>query len=80
MISKNINLVICRYLASLLFVFSHGLLILDHLPFGAALHGLGELFIAPWAFKERAWDLVVIAILFFFFDLWGLINMSVFNL
>ena len=73
--SKNINLVIFRYLASILFIFSHGLLILDHLPIGAALHGLGEIFIAPWAFRERAWDLVGIAIIFFFFDLWGLINM-----
>jgi len=44
------------------------------LPVGAALHGLGEVFIAPWAFRERAWDLVVIAVLFFFFDIWGLIN------
>jgi len=50
------------------------LLVLDHLPVGAALHGLGEVFIAPWAFRERAWDLVVIAVLFFFFDIWGLIN------
>ena len=50
------------------------MLVLDHLPVGAALHGLGEVFIAPWALRERAWDLVVIAVLFFFFDIWGLIN------
>jgi len=50
------------------------LLVSDHLPTGATLHGLGEVFKAPWAFRERASDLVAIAILFFFFDIWGLIN------
>ena len=68
------SLVLFRYLASLLFILSHSLLVLDHLPIGAALHGLGEVFIAPWALKERAWDLVLIAFLFFFFDLWGIIK------
>lgn len=72
--SQNLYLVLFRYFASLLFILSHSLLVLDHLPIGAALHGLGEVFIAPWALKERAWDLVAIAILFFFFDMWGLIN------
>ena len=74
MISKNWHYVLFRYMASLLFILSHSLLVLDHLPTGAALHGLGEVFIAPWAFKERAWDLVVIAVLFIVFDIWGLIN------
>ena len=74
MLSNNSSLVFFRYLASLLFILSHGLLVLDHLPIGAALHGLGEIFIAPWALRERAWDLVLIAFLFFFFDLWGIIS------
>ena len=73
---KNINFVFFRYLASLLFILSHALLILDHIIFGAALHGLGEIFIAPWAYREKAWDLVLIAILFLFLDLWGLTNFS----
>ena len=72
--SSNWQFVFFRYFASFLFILSHSLLVLDHLPVGAALHGLGEVFIAPWAFRERAWDLVVIAVLFFFFDIWGLIN------
>jgi len=50
------------------------LLVLDHLPVVTALHGLGEFFIAHGAFRERAMDLIVIAVLFFFFDIWGLIN------
>ncbi len=69
-----------RYFASFLFILSHSLLVLDHLPVGAALHGLGEVFIAPWAFRQRAWDLVVIAILFFFFDMeraWDLVVIAV---
>ena len=74
MVSGNFQFVVFRYLASLLFILSHSLLVLDHIPFGAALHGLGEVFIAPWAFRERAWDLVVIAVLFLLFDIWGLIN------
>ena len=74
MSSSNWQFVFFRYFASFLFILSHSLLVLDHLPVGAALHGLGEVFIAPWAFKERAWDLVVIAVLFLFFDIWGLIN------
>ena len=74
MVSGNFQFVFFRYLASLLFILSHSLLVLDHIPFGAALHGLGEVFIAPLAFRERAWDLVVIAVLFFFFDIWGLLN------
>ena len=63
--SGNWQFVFFRYFASLLFILSHSLLVLDHLPTGAALHGLGEVFIAPWAIRERAWDLVAIAILFF---------------
>mgnify|MGYP001377638468 CR=1 FL=1 len=63
--------VIFRYIASLLFLFSHGLLVLDHLGIGAALHGIGEVFFAPWAIRQRAWDLVFIALLFGVVDLWG---------
>ena len=54
--SSNWQFVFFRYFASFLFILSHSLLVLDHLPVGAALHGLGEVFIAPWAFRERAWD------------------------
>ena len=71
--SSNWQFVFFRYFASLLFILSHSLLVLDHLLTGAALHGLGEVFIASWAFMERVWDLVAIAILFFFFDIWGLV-------
>ena len=74
MVSGNFQFVFFRYLASFLFILSPSLLVLDPIPFGAALHGLGEVFIAPWAFRERAWDLVVIAVLFFFFDIWGLLK------
>tara|TARA_B100000945_G_scaffold24674_1_gene17258 strand:- start:275 stop:511 length:237 start_codon:yes stop_codon:yes gene_type:complete len=74
MYSQNYYFLIFRYFASLLFIISHSLLVLDHLPAGAALHGLGEVFIAPWALRERAWDLVLIAFLFLFFDIWGLIS------
>ena len=70
MVSGNFQFVLFRYLASFLFIISHSLLVLDHIPIGAALHGIGEVFIAPWAFKERAWDLVVIAVLFFLFEIW----------
>jgi len=73
-LAKYLKKTNCQLLEFILFILSHSLLVLDHLPIGAALHGLGEVFIAPWAFSERAWDLVVIAVLFFFFDIWGLIN------
>ena len=74
MYANDVKFVFFRYFASILFFISHSLLVLDHLPIGAALHGLGEVFITPWAFKERAWDLVIIAVLFFLFDLWGLFS------
>jgi len=45
--SSNWQFVSFRYCASFLFILSHSLLVLDHLPVGAALHGLGEVFIAP---------------------------------
>ena len=57
-----------RYFASGLFLLSHGLLVLDHLGVGAALHGIGEVFFAPWAIKQKAWDVVFIAFLFGGFD------------
>merc|ERR1712138_255129 len=65
-----------RYFASGLFLFSHGLLVLDHLGLGAALHGIGEVFFAPWAIKQKAWDLVFIAFLFGVFDLWGTLKLG----
>jgi len=52
MSSSNWQFVFFRYFASFLFILSHSLLVLDHLPVGEALHGLGEVFIAPWAFRE----------------------------
>ena len=65
-----------RYFASGLFLLSHGLLVLDHLGVGAALHGIGEIFFAPWAIKQKAWDLVFIAFLFGAFDLWGTLKLG----
>ncbi len=65
-----------RYFASGLFLVSHGLLVLDHLLIGAALHGIGELFFTPWAIKQKAWDLVFIAFLFGVFDLWGTLKLG----
>tara|TARA_Y100001968_G_C19270013_1_gene673748 strand:- start:685 stop:909 length:225 start_codon:yes stop_codon:yes gene_type:complete len=69
--------VIFRYIASGLFLLSHGLLVLDHLGVGAALHGIGEVFFAPWAIRQRAWDLVFIALLFSVFDLWGTFKIGI---
>ena len=69
--------VIFRYMASGLFLFSHGLLVLDHLAIGAALHGVGEVFFLPWAIRQRAWDLVFIALLFAVFDLWGTLKLGI---
>ena len=68
--------ILFRYFASGLFLLSHGLLVLDHLGVGAALHGIGEIFFAPWAIKQRAWDLVFIAFLFGAFDLWGTLKLG----
>ena len=65
-----------RYFASGLFLLSHGLLVLDYLGVGAALHGIGEVFFAPWAIKQKAWDLVFIAFLFGAFDLWGTLKLG----
>tara|TARA_Y100001968_G_C19321094_1_gene699311 strand:+ start:70 stop:303 length:234 start_codon:yes stop_codon:yes gene_type:complete len=65
-----------RYVASVLFLLSHGLLVLDHLGIGASLHGIGEIFFAPWVIKQRAWDLVSIAFLFGAFDLWGTLKLG----
>tara|TARA_Y100001968_G_scaffold15483_1_gene12451 strand:+ start:2003 stop:2302 length:300 start_codon:yes stop_codon:yes gene_type:complete len=65
-----------RCFASGLFLLSHGLLVLDHLGEGAALHGIGEVFFAPWAIKQKAWDLVFIAFLFSAFDLWGTLKLG----
>ena len=51
MVSGNLQFVFFRYLASFLFILSQSLLVLDNVLFGAALHGLDEVLIAPWAFK-----------------------------
>ena len=60
-----------RCLASALFLLAHGLLVLEHVAMGTALHGVTELFLAPWALRHRAWDIIVIGVIFCVFDLWG---------
>ena len=40
-----------------------------------ALHGIAELFLAPWAIRHRAWDIIVIGLIFCVFDLWGTLRM-----
>ena len=37
-----------RCIASGLFLVAHGLLVLEHIAIGTALHGVAELFLAPW--------------------------------
>ncbi len=69
--------IILRYIAGLLFLVSHSLLVLDHLGMGTVLHGIGEVVFAPWAIRERAWDLVLIALIFGVFDLWGAVKFGV---
>ena len=60
-----------RFFASGLFLLAHGLLVLEHIALGTALHGVAEVFLAPWALRHRAWDLIVIGLIFCVFDLWG---------
>ena len=43
---------------------------------GTALHGIAELFLAPWALRHRAWDLIVIGLIFCVFDLWGTLRLT----
>ena len=40
-----------RCIASALFLLAHGLLVLEHIMLGTALHGIAELFLAPWAVR-----------------------------
>ena len=67
--------VLMRCVASGLFLLAHGLLVLEHIALGTALHGIAELFLAPWAIRHRAWDIIVIGLIFFVFDLWGTIRL-----
>ena len=68
--------VLMRCVASGLFLLAHGLLVLEHIAMGTALHGVAELFLAPWAVRHRAWDLIVIGLIFCVFDLWGTIRLT----
>ena len=67
--------VVMRCVASGLFLLAHGLLVLEHIALGTALHGIAELFLAPWAIRHRAWDSIVIGLIFCVFDLWGTIRL-----
>lgn len=67
--------VLMRFVASGLFLVAHGLLVLEHIALGTALHGVAEIFLAPWAFRHRAWDLIVIGLIFCVFDLWGTLRL-----
>ena len=68
--------VLMRCVASGLFLLAHGLLVLEHIAMGTALHGVAELFLAPWALRHRAWDLIVIGLIFCVFDLWGTVRLT----
>ena len=67
--------VLMRCVASALVLLAHGLLVLEHIALGTALHGIAELFLAPWAIRHRAWDIIVIGLIFCVFDLWGTIRL-----
>ena len=38
--------------------------------------GIAEVFLAPWAIRHRAWDLIVIGVVFCVFDLWGTLRLT----
>ena len=65
-----------RCIASALFLVAHGLLVLEHITIGTALHGIAELFLAPWALRHKAWDIIVIGLIFCVFDLWGTLRLT----
>ena len=65
-----------RCIASALFLVAHGLLVLEHITIGTALHGIAELFLAPWAIRHKAWDIIVIGLIFCVFDLWGTLRLD----
>lgn len=67
--------VLMRFVASGLFLLAHGFLVLEHIALGTALHGVAEVFLAPWALRHKAWDLIVIGIVFCVFDLWGTLRL-----
>ena len=67
--------VLMRCVASGLFLLAHGLLVLEHIALGTALHGIAELFLAPWAIRHRAWAIIVIGLIFCVCDLWGTIRL-----
>ena len=67
--------VLMRCIASALFLVAHGLLVLEHIAIGTALHGIAELFLAPWAIRHRAWDIIIIGLIFCVFDLWGTVRL-----
>jgi hypothetical protein len=68
--------VVMRCVASAMFLLAHGLLVLEHVAVGTALHGVAELFLAPWAVRHRAWDIIVIGVVFCVFDLWGTVRLT----
>ena len=49
---------------------------LEYVALGTALHGIAEIFLAPWAIRHRAWDLIVIGVIFCVFDLWGTLRLT----
>ena len=65
-----------RFVASGLFLLAHGLLVLEYVALGTALHGIAEIFLAPWAIRHRAWDLIVIGVVFCVFALWGTLRLT----
>ena len=64
-----------RCVASALFLVAHGLLVLEHIAIGTALHGIAELFLAPWAIRHRSRDCIIIGLIFCVFDLWGTVRL-----
>lgn len=64
-----------RCVASALFLVAHGLLVLEYIAIGTALHGVAELFLAPLAIRHRAWDIIIIGLIFCVFDLWGTVRL-----
>jgi hypothetical protein len=34
------------------------------------------LFLAPWALRHKAWDIIVIGLIFCVFDLWGTLRLT----
>ena len=68
--------VLMRCVASALFMVAHGILVLEHITIVTALPGIAELFLAPWAIRHKAWDIIVIGLIFCVFDLWGTLRLT----